>query len=121
MPLSDLGLSAAVALGLLAAAPAGITRLDETSAKWNAPVEPFRISSDIYYVGTREIAVFLVATPRGLILIDTGFAQNADKLLDAVRKLGFDPRAIRYILISHGHYDHAGGVAEVKARTGATV
>jgi metallo-beta-lactamase class B len=113
--------AALAAAAALLAAPAGITQLSETAAKWNAPVAPFRISSDIYYVGTKEIAVFLVSTPKGLILIDTGFAQNVGPLLANVRALGFDPQRIRYILISHGHFDHAGGTAEVKARTGAKV
>lgn len=112
------------ALALIAAAAlaaGGTTPLNADTLKWSEPVAPFRLSREIYYVGTREIAVFLVRTPKGLILIDTGFSQNAGKLLANVRSLGFDPRDIRYILISHGHYDHAGGAAEVKAATGARV
>ena len=93
---------------------------DPVSRSWNQPVEPFRIIRNIYYVGASDITAYLIATPKGHILIDGGFEETAPMILANVEKLGFEPSDIRILLNSHAHYDHAGGLAAIKMVTGAT-
>ena len=88
---------------------------------WNKPQDPFRVHGNTWYVGTAGLSSILVETSEGLILIDGGLPQSAP-LIDAnIRALGFDPLAIRAILVSHVHYDHVGGVAALQELTGADV
>lgn len=90
-------------------------------AAWNVPQEPFKVYGNTWYVGTEGLAAVLVVTDAGLILIDGGLAQSAP-LIDAnIRQIGFDPLNIKYILNSHAHYDHAGGIAALQEFTGAQV
>ena len=93
---------------------------DPVSRSWNQPVEPFRIISNVYYVGATDIASYLIATPKGHIVIDGGFVETAPMILRNIEKLGFDPHDVRIILNSHAHYDHAGGIAALRDYTGAT-
>ena len=88
-------------------------------ASWTRAVEPVRIAGNIYYVGTEELGAYLIATKEGLILLDAPMEQNARAVLAAVRKLGFDPAAIRILLNSHAHYDHIGGMAAIRKATKA--
>jgi metallo-beta-lactamase class B len=88
-------------------------------AEWNRAVEPFRIIGNIYYVGASDVSSFLITTPKGHILIDTGFAETVPLIESNLRRLGFHINDIRVLLASHAHYDHAGGVAELKSRTKA--
>lgn len=89
--------------------------------KWNEPVAPFRVMNNLYYVGAAEVASYLVATPKGHILIDGGFAETAPMILRNVHKLGFDIHDVKIILNTHAHYDHAAGLAMLKANTFASV
>jgi metallo-beta-lactamase class B len=77
-------------------------------------VEPFKIFDNVYYVGVQTGQSLLIPTTDGLILIDATWAETADMVLDSIRKAGFDPANIKYILISHGHNDHFGGVGRIK-------
>ncbi len=86
---------------------------------WMAPFEPFRIADNLYYVGSADPTAFLIDTGKGLILIDVGYTPFEPEVLKNVRKLGFDPKTIRIVLNSHAHLDHAGGLAALKADTGA--
>jgi metallo-beta-lactamase class B len=88
---------------------------------WLAPAEPLHIAGPIYSVGTQGLCVYLVTTPAGDILIGGGMPASAGAILDAVRKLGRDPAQIKLLLSNHGHIDHAGTLAELKAKTGAQV
>lgn len=90
-------------------------------ADWNQPIDPFRVHGNTWYVGTDGLSSILVETDAGLVLIDGGLPQSAE-LIDAnIRKLGFDPLDIKAILVSHAHFDHAGGVAAFQRLTGANV
>lgn len=86
---------------------------------WEYAVEPFHIIDRIYYVGNRDVSSHLIRTDDGLILLDTAFPQTVYLLLESIRKLGFSPAEIKYILHSHAHYDHLGGTKALVELTGA--
>jgi metallo-beta-lactamase class B len=93
--------------------------LAAVTQKWTAPFEPFHLIGNIYYVGTDGIAVYIIKTSQGLILIDTALQQSTGLIKDNIAKLGFKLGDIKYILNSHAHFDHTGGLAEIKNETGA--
>ena len=88
-------------------------------ASWNRPVEPFRIVGNIYYVGAQGLSAFLVTTPEGNILLDGGFPETAPLIEKSISRLGFRLRDVKFLLNSHAHYDHCGGLTELKKRSGA--
>jgi metallo-beta-lactamase class B len=92
---------------------------DATSREWNKPVPPFRIAGNLYYVGAIEITSYLIATPEGHFLLDGGFVETAPQIERNIVQLGFKLSDVKYLLNSHAHYDHAGGLAELKKLTGA--
>ncbi|HKQ07465.1 MAG TPA: subclass B3 metallo-beta-lactamase [Blastocatellia bacterium] len=92
---------------------------DETSRSWNRPVKPFRIIGNIYYVGATEVSAFLITSPQGHILLDSGFAETVPQIRENLKQLGFKLEDVRLLINGHAHYDHAGGLAELKALTGA--
>jgi metallo-beta-lactamase class B len=85
----------------------------------NAPVEPFRIIGNIYYVGATDVTSFLITTPQGHVLIDGGFVETAALIRSNIEKLGFQMKDVRVLLNSHAHFDHAGGLAQLKQWSGA--
>jgi metallo-beta-lactamase class B len=88
---------------------------------WNRPREPFRIFGNTYFVGTDGLSAILIAGDAGHILLDGGLEQSA-ALIDAnIRKLGFKTQDVTLIVNSHGHYDHAGGIAALQRASGAMV
>jgi metallo-beta-lactamase class B len=92
---------------------------DAKNREWNKPVPPFRILGNLYYVGAIEIASYLVTTPQGDFLLDGGFVETAPQIESNIVQLGFKLSDVKYLLNSHAHYDHAGGLAELKKATGA--
>ena len=84
-------------------------------------VEPFKVFDNIYYVGPGYVSVWLLTTSGGLILIDAAQEPYVDRVIENIRAVGFDPANIKYILISHGHLDHFGGVARIRELSGARV
>jgi metallo-beta-lactamase class B len=88
---------------------------------WNQPFEPFRIIGNIYFVGASDLSSFLIVTPQGSFLLDGGLRDTPPLIARSVAKLGFRLEDVRYLLNSHAHYDHAGGLAELKRRSGATM
>lgn len=82
-------------------------------------MKPFQLAGNIYFVGTYKASSHLIDTGDGLILIDTGYAETADVIVESVTALGFDIRDIKYILHSHGHYDHTDGTPKMLALTNA--
>jgi metallo-beta-lactamase class B len=88
---------------------------------WNKPFKPFRIIDKIHYVGTNFLACYLIATPGGHILIDTGMQESAPIIRANIEALGYKLKNIRIILSSHAHFDHVAGHADMVAATGARV
>lgn len=88
---------------------------------YSQPEEPFHLIGNIYYVGAKNIASYLVVTPQGSILIDTGTTEMTPVVTANVEKLGFKMRDIKIMLSSHAHFDHVGGHAAMKKLTGARV
>src|SRR5262245_23325447 len=88
---------------------------------YSAPVEPFRIVGNIYYVGGANIASYLITTPQGHILIDTGMKEMHEVIKTSVAKLGFKTSDIKIMLSSHAHFDHVEGHAAMQKLTGAQV
>lgn len=88
---------------------------------WNQPIDPFRVHGNTWYVGTDGLSSILVETDAGLILLDGGLPQSAVQIDANIRKLGFDPLNIKAILVSHPHFDHAGGVEAFRRLTRANV
>lgn len=80
---------------------------------------PFRMAGNLYFVGTYKASSHLIDTGEGLILIDTGYDTTADVIVDSMKILGFDIRDVKYIIHSHGHYDHTGGTAKLVELSGA--
>jgi len=87
----------------------------------NGPMKPFAIADGVWWVGASDVASYLIQTNKGLILVDGGYESTAPRILDNIRRLGFDPTQVKLILNSHAHVDHAGGIAALKAATGAKV
>lgn len=88
-------------------------------ASWTAPTEPFQIADNLYYVGTAGLSVFLLTTPQGHILIDGAMPTSAKPIEASIQKLGFKLSDVKVLLNTHAHFDHAGGLAELKQDTGA--
>lgn len=116
----------AAALGifacLLVSVPAsGLAQTAYTPAnpEWNQPVEPFKIVGNLYYVGASDVASYAIATPDGIILIDTGFRETVPLIEANLKKLGFSLSNVRLLLAMHAHNDHVGGIAEIRTRTKA--
>jgi metallo-beta-lactamase class B len=103
------------------AIPSGgaLAQANQQSRDMNQPVEPFRIIGNIYYVGASDITSYLIVTPAGDILLDGGFVETAPMIEANVRKLGFRLTDVKYILSSHEHLDHAGGISQLQRSTGA--
>lgn len=88
---------------------------------WSDPAPPAHIFGNSWYVGTCGITAILVTSDDGHVLIDGGPADAAPFVLANIRKLGFDPKDVRWILSSHEHFDHIGGVATLVGGTGGQV
>jgi metallo-beta-lactamase class B len=87
--------------------------------RWNLPTRPFRIAQNVYYVGTAGLGAFLFTSPQGHILLDGALPESVPQIEASIAALGFKVTDIKYILNSHAHYDHSGGLAKLKADSGA--
>jgi len=87
---------------------------------WTEPFPPFHIAGNLYYVGSKGLANYLVATPQGNILINSDLEANVPMIEASIEKLGFKFKDTKILLISHAHWDHDAGSARIKEVTGAT-
>ena len=88
-------------------------------AEWTTPIAPFRIAGNLYYVGSKDLASYLIVTPKGDILINSSLENSVPLIRSSVEQLGFRFKDIKILLISHAHGDHDAGSAEVIKETGA--
>ena len=86
---------------------------------WHREFPAFKIAGNLYYVGTADLAVYLINTSKGNILINCDFPQDLPLVRSSIQQLGFEYRDTRIILISHAHEDHDGAAGQIKTETGA--
>jgi metallo-beta-lactamase class B len=91
----------------------------QANPTWVKPFPAFRIAGNLYYVGSEDLASYLIVTPQGNILINTNLESSPPQIKKAVESLGFKFSDTKILLISHGHFDHCAGSAEIKRETGA--
>ena len=103
---------------MLCASVAGLASA-QNSPDWTTPFPPFRIADNLYYVGSKGLANYLITTPQGHILINSDLEDNVPLIRASVEKLGFKFGDIKILLISHAHWDHDAASATIKRLTGA--
>ena len=91
----------------------------QSNSDWTEPFPPFRIAGNLYYVGSKGLANYLITTPQGHILINSDLEANVPLLRASIEKLGFKFSDVKILLISHAHWDHDAGSAMIKQMTGA--
>jgi metallo-beta-lactamase class B len=106
---------AAVALALVQ------TASGQNNADWTRPFPPFKLIGNIYWVGSYDLSTYLITTPQGHFLINTGVGDTAQKIKASVEQLGFKMTDVKILTATHGHWDHVAGIAELKKMTGAAL
>ncbi len=91
----------------------------QQNSSWTEPFPPHRIAGNLYYVGSADLASYLITTPEGHVLINSSLEESVPLIGASVEKLGFQFKDIRILLISHAHSDHCAGSAEIVKQTGA--
>jgi len=91
----------------------------KTTEEWTKPYQPFRIAGNLYYVGTYDLGCYLITTPKGNILINTGLAASITQIKNNIETLGFKYSDTKILLTTQVHYDHVGAMAAIKKETGA--
>jgi metallo-beta-lactamase class B len=108
-----------ILLLLVAGALFPATARAQANADWTRPFPPFRIIGNIYWVGSYDLSTYLITTPEGNILINTGVGDTAQQIAKSVEQLGFKLADTRILTSTHGHFDHVAGMAALKRLTGA--
>ncbi|WP_158989705.1 subclass B3 metallo-beta-lactamase [Mucilaginibacter sp. L196] len=90
-------------------------------AEWSQDYQPFRIAGNLYYVGTYDLACYLITTPNGNILINTGAQDSGPMIRAHIEALGFKFSDIKILLATHAHFDHVGAMADIQKMTGARI
>src|SRR5690348_11681519 len=104
---------------LMALCPLALGAAPAQSPDWHREFPGFKIAGNLYYVGTADLAVYLIRTPEGNILINSDFRQDLPAIRNNIRRLGFDYRDTKILLISHAHDDHDEAVGQIQRETGA--
>ncbi|NQV70817.1 MAG: MBL fold metallo-hydrolase [Pseudohongiella sp.] len=84
-------------------------------------VAPFQVFDNLYYVGAKWVSAWVLETDQGLIVFDSLYGELTDIVIDGIRELGMDPNDIRYLIVTHAHYDHIGGARRMQQEFGAVV
>ncbi|MBX9885445.1 MAG: subclass B3 metallo-beta-lactamase [Novosphingobium sp.] len=103
------------------AATAALVKQCGDTEDFSAPAPPARLFGNTYYVGTCTVSVLLVTSPQGHVLVDSATEQAVPAILANIRALGFRPEDVRWIVSSHEHFDHVGGLAALQQATHAKV
>jgi metallo-beta-lactamase class B len=111
-------LSAALAILLFAPLTHGQS-YNKTNPDWTTPIAPFRIADNLYYVGSKDLASYLIVTAAGDILINSSLKESPPLIRHSIEQLGFKITDVKILLISHAHFDHDAGSAEIKRLSGA--
>nr|AIA13286.1 BJP_beta_lactamase [uncultured bacterium] len=121
MPVKKITVALVALMSLTAAAQAQTPKdlLAALLVKWNKPTEPFKMIDNVYYVGTDGLASYLITSPQGHILVNAVMPEATSQIKANIEKLGFKVTDIKYLLNTHAHIDHTGGLAEMKAASGA--
>lgn len=88
---------------------------------WTESHVPFKIAENVYFVGTTWVSAFLLDTSEGLVLIDCAMQETFYLIVDSIHRLGFDPRKIKKLFLTHGHYDHCGAARAVYEMSGCEI
>jgi metallo-beta-lactamase class B len=91
----------------------------QVNPEWTTNHVPFKIAGNLYYVGSKDLASYLIVTPEGDILINSNLETSPPQILANIKTLGFQPHDVKVLLISHAHFDHAAGSAGILKATGA--
>ena len=91
----------------------------QADSDWTEPFPPHRIAGNLYYVGSRGLASYLITTPKGHVLINSSLESSVPLIRESIAKLGFHLNDVKILLISHAHWDHCAGSALLKQQTGA--
>jgi metallo-beta-lactamase class B len=109
-----------LAFALAAIAPAAAHADDNSN--WVKPIKPYRVVGNIYYVGSEGLSAWLITSSEGHVLLDSGPSADGAKLIErSIQQLGFQLADVKILINTHAHFDHAGGLAQLKADTGAKV
>jgi metallo-beta-lactamase class B len=92
-----------------------------SNSDWVKPFPPFRIAANVYWVGTWDLSTYLIATPQGHILINTGLAETVPQIKAGIEQLGFQLSDVKILTATHGHFDHVAGLAALQRLTHAQV
>lgn len=117
--LQNIVLAAILSLAVLSATAQKVQEPKITNAEWSKPYQPFRIAGNLYYVGTYDLACYLITIAHGNILINTGLAASAAQIKNNIETLGFNFADTKILLTTQAHYDHMGAMAYIKKATGA--
>src|SRR5437868_9829473 len=93
--------------------------LAQSDPEWTQPFPPHHIVGNVYYVGSKGLSSYLITTSEGNILIDSSLENSVPLIRDSIEKLGFGFSDTKILLISHAHWDHSAGSAQIKQLTGA--
>ena len=93
----------------------------QNNPEWIRPFPPFRLIGNIYWVGSYDLSTYLITTPQGHILVNTGLGESAPRIKASVEQLGFKMGDVKILTATHGHFDHVAAMADLKKMTGASL